>query len=507
MARRPVQEASPRSRSIEGAFLRSRPIEGAFLRSRPIQRVLVIGLDCATPQFVFGPQRFDLPNLRRLAADGCWGPLRSCDPPITAPAWAVMMSGRDPGALGCYGFRNRKDYSYDGMVTANSAAIRVRRVWDIASRCGKKVVVLGVPQTYPVTPVNGWMVADFLAPDTNADYTYPKALKAEIEAAVGEYIIDVRDFRTEKKDWLLEQVHAFMHNRFDVARHLMTTKPWDFFMMVEMGVDRLHHGFWKFCDPMHPKYEPGNPYENAIRDYYTVVDRRIGELLALAGPETAVMVVSDHGAKAMLGGVCINQWLINEGYLRVADPLDAPGLNSAAAESLGTRKRIEDCSIDWSQTRAWASGGYYGRVFLNVAGREPQGIVSPDEYEALRSELIGKIEAMPGPDHAAAWLGNKAVRPEDLYKTVNGIAPDLIVYFGDLSWRSVGAVGFDSIYTFENDTGPDDANHDFYGIFIMDDRTGRSGVEMKDLKIVDVAPTILDLLGFGKPEDMQGKII
>ena len=482
MARRPVP----------GAFLRSRPIEGAFLRSRPTQRVLVIGLDCATPQFVFGPQRFDLPNLQGLVENGCWGLLRSCDPPITAPAWAVMMSGRDPGALGCYGFRNRKDHSYDGMVTANSAAIRVRRAWDIASRCGKKVVVLGVPQTYPVTPVNGWMVADFLAPDTNADYTYPKALKAEIEASVGGYIIDVKDFRTEKKDWLLEQVHAFMHNRFDVARHLMTTKPWDFFMMVEMGVDRLHHGFWKFCDPMHPKYEPGNPYENAIRDYYIAMDRRIGELLALVGPETAVMVISDHGAKAMLGGVCINQWLINEGYLRVADPL-------------GIRKRIEDCSIDWSQTRAWASGGYYGRVFLNVAGREPQGIVRPDEYEALRKEMMERIEAMPGP--GGKPLGNKAVRPEDLYKTVNGIAPDLIVYFGDLSWRSVGGVGFDSIYTFENDTGPDDANHDFHGIFIMDDRTERSGVEMKDLKIVDVAPTILDLLGVDVPEDMQGKII
>ena len=468
-----------------------------------MERVLVIGLDCATPQFVFGPQRFDLPNLRRLAADGCWGLLRSCDPPITAPAWAVMMSGRDPGALGCYGFRNRKDHSYEGMVTSNSTAIRVRRVWDIVSRCGKKVVVLGVPQTYPVTPVNGWMVADFLAPDTNADYTYPKALKAEIEAAVGQYIIDVKDFRTEKKDWLLEQVHAFMHNRFDVARHLMTTKPWDFFIMVEMGVDRLHHGFWKFCDPMHPKYEPGNPYENAIRDYYTVVDRRIGELLALVGPETAVMVVSDHGAKAMLGGVCINQWLINEGYLRVADPLDAPGLNRGA--SLGTRKRIEDCSIDWSQTRAWASGGYYGRVFLNVAGREPQGIVRPDEYEALRREMIERIEAMPDP--GGTPLGNKAVRPEDLYKTVNGIAPDLIVYFGGLSWRSVGGVGFDSIYTFENDTGPDDANHDFHGILIMDDRSGRGGEEVKGLEILDVAPTVLDLLGIGKPEDMQGKII
>jgi predicted AlkP superfamily phosphohydrolase/phosphomutase len=131
--------------------------------------------------------------------------------------------------------------------------------------------------------------------------------------------------------------------------------------------------------------------------------------------------------------------------------------------------------------------------------------VSPDEYEALRSELIGKIEAMPGPDGAP--LGNKAVRPEDLYKTVNGIAPDLIVYFGDLSWRSVGAVGFDSIYTFENDTGPDDANHDFHGIFIMDDGSGRGGEEVKGLDIMDVAPTILDLMGIGKPEDMQGKIV
>ena len=459
---------------------------------RPVQRVLVIGLDCATPQFLFGPDRFDLPNLRRLAEGGRWGLLRSCDPPITAPAWAVMMSSKDPGTLGCYGFRNRSDHSYEGMITSNSRSIREPRVWDIISRCGKKVVVLGVPQTFPVTPVNGCMVADFLAPDTQADYTYPKSLKPEIERAVGEYIIDVKDFRTERKDWLLEQLHALMRNRFDLARYLMTTKPWDFFVMVEMGIDRLHHGFWKFCDPAHPKYEPGNPHEHAIRDYYTVLDRRIGELLSLVGPDTAVMIVSDHGAKAMLGGVCINQWLINEGLLRVIDPLD-------------TRKRIEDCAIDWSRTRAWASGGYYGRVFFNVAGREPQGIVAPDGYEALRSKVIDRIESMRDPDGKP--LGNKALRPEDLYRTVNGIAPDLIVYFGNLSWRSVGAVGFDSIYTFENDTGPDDANHDFNGIFIMDDRTGRAGKEMKDLEILDVAPTILDLLGIDKPEDMQGKII
>jgi len=458
----------------------------------PLKRVLVIGLDCATPQFVFGPSRFDLPNLRSLCEQGCWGRLRSCDPPITVPAWAVMTSGKDPGTLGFYGFRNRRDYSYDGMVTANSTSIRERRVWDILSRHGKKVVVLGVPQTYPVTPVNGWLAADFLAPDTRGDFTYPKSLKAEIEAAAGEYIIDVKDFRTDRKDWLLEQIYALMNNRFDVAEHLMDSKPWDFFMMVEMGVDRLHHGFWKYCDPSHPKYVAGNPYENAIRDYYAAVDRRIGALLSKVGEETAVLVVSDHGAKAMRGGLCINQWLIREGYLRIQD---APG----------ERKRIEDCAIDWSRTRAWASGGYYGRVFINVAGREPQGIVPAKQYEAFRSELIERIESMPGPDGAP--LGNRALRPEDLYLEVNGVAPDLIVYFGNLDWRSVGTVGFDGIYTFENDTGPDDANHDFDGIFIMEDRGGRGGVERNDLAIADVAPTILDLFGLGVPEDMQGKVI
>ena len=121
------------------------------------------------------------------------------------------------------------------------------------------------------------------------------------------------------------------------------------------------------------------------------------------------------------------------------------------------------------------------------------------------SELAAAIEAMPGPDGRP--LGNRALRPRDLYRAVNGIAPDLIVYFGGLNWRSVGAVGSDGIYTFENDTGPDDANHDFDGVFIMDDRTGRGGEERTGLQLMDVAPTILDLFGVPVPEDMQGKVV
>lgn len=460
------------------------------------KRVLVIGLDCATPQFVFGGcpgiEPFELPNLRRLMAAGCWGPLRSCDPPITVPAWACMTSGKDPGVLGCYGFRNRKDYSYAGMKTANASAIRERRLWDLLSRAGKKVVVLGVPQTYPPPAVNGWLVADFLAPDTNADYTYPKALKNELEETLGEYLLDVKDFRTDDKERLLKQLYVLMNNRFDAARHLMTTKPWDFFMMVEMGVDRLHHGFWVYCDPTHPRYEPGNPFEHAFRDYYEALDRRIGELLALVGDETAVLVVSDHGARGMTGGVCVNQWLMREGLLT----LD---------ETLTGRKRIEDCAIDWTKSYAWGSGGYYGRVFLNVEGREPNGIIPAAQYEAFRADLIRRIEAMVGPDGQP--LGNRAYRPEDLYKEARGLPPDLFVYFGNLAWRSVGAVGYDDVFTFENDTGPDDANHDFHGIFVMDDRSGQRVGRRESLQLMDVAPTVLNLFGLDVPDDIQGHVV
>jgi len=458
----------------------------------PVDRVLVIGLDCAAPRFLFGPDRFDLPHLERLAAAGCWGSLRSCDPPITVPAWAAMMSGKDPGALGIYGFRNRADHSYDALYTANATAVKARRVWDLLSRAGKKVVVLGVPQTYPPKPVNGWLVSGFLAPSTEADYTYPKALKDELEGATGGYLLDVEGFRTNDKGRLLGQLHALLDNRFAAARYLMDAKPWDFFMLTEMGVDRLHHGFWRFADPDRPRFEPGNPYEHAFRDYYTALDARIGELLDRVGDETAVLVVSDHGAKAMVGGVCVNQWLIQEGLLTLLEPPEGVA-------------RIEDCAIDWSRTKAWSTGGYYARVFLNVAGREPQGIIPPDEADAFARDLAARIEAMPGPDGAP--LGNKAHRPADLYPQVNGVPPDLIVYFGDLRWRSVGSVGMDSVYTFENDTGPDDANHDYDGIFIMDDRTGRGGAEMGGLGVTDIAPTVLALFGMDPPDDMQGSVI
>ena len=162
-------------------------------------KLLVIGLDCAAPQLVFEQWREDLPTLQRLMASGAYGRLESTHPPITVPAWAAMMSSRDPGELGIYGFRNRKDYSYDGYVIANASTLHHDRAWDVLAREGKKVILLGVPQTYPVKPINGCVVTDFLTPSTKSQYTYPPELKDEVERVSGGYVFDVEDCETPTK--------------------------------------------------------------------------------------------------------------------------------------------------------------------------------------------------------------------------------------------------------------------------------------------------------------------
>ncbi len=457
------------------------------------RQVAVIGLDCAPPRLVFELWRDQLPNLSGLMDRGVWGPLRSCHPPITVPAWTSMLSSKDPGQLGMYGFRDRRGYTYDDYAFASSTTITHDRVWDVLSRAGKRVILLGVPQTYPPPPVNGYVVSCFLTPTRASQTTYPASLRAEIDRVADGYCFDVDNFRTPDKRALLERIYDKTRKHFRVAKHLLASKPWDFFMMVEMGPDRIHHGFWKNFDPQHPKHQPGNEFQDAIRDYYRFLDAEIGEVLACIDDEAVVMVVSDHGAKKMDGGICFNEWLIENGYLKLHHYPDAP-----------TPIRPE--LIDWSATRAWGEGGYYGRLFLNVKGREPQGVVEPADYERLRTELIAAIGGIAGPDGCA--LGSRAYRPEVLYRETMGCPPDLIVYFGDLSWRSIGSVGLKCLYAPENDTGPDDANHDWDGICIVREGTVDDGSRLlQGLHLMDVAPTILHHCGLPIPDDMLGTVI
>lgn len=456
-------------------------------------KVAVIGLDGAPPSLVFDRFRGQLPNLEQLVQHGLWGELRSCDPPITVPAWSSMMTSKDPGQLGLYGFRNRRAHTYDDYAFASSTAVRHERVWDLLSRAGKRSILLGIPQTYPPPQIHGCAVSCFLTPSRASAYTHPASLKPEIEAVADGYVFDVDHFRTADKHALLRRIYEKTRKHFRVARHLLTTQPWDFFMMVEMGPDRIQHGFWRYVDPDHAGYEAGNEFEHAICDYYRFLDAEIGAVLDQIGPDAVVLVVSDHGAKRLDGGFYFNEWLIRTGYLQLATRPSSPC-------------PFRSDLVDWRATRAWADGGYYGRVFLNVRGREPDGTVDPCDYERVRSDLIAAIAALE--DSCGQPMGSRAYRPEELYCEATGVAPDLLVYFGDLRWRSLSSIGTHSIYAGENDTGPDDANHDWNGIFLMRDSEQDGGSRcLKGLQLMDVTPTILQRFGMAVPADMIGTAV
>ncbi|MBN1800592.1 MAG: alkaline phosphatase family protein [Candidatus Lokiarchaeota archaeon] len=455
------------------------------------KKVIVIGLDCATPKTLFEDFKDTCPNIKKMLDNGIYGALKSSDPPITIPAWMVMSTGKKAGTLGLYGFRHRKQNSYNEYWIANSYNIREPKIWDILSKKGLKSIILGVPPTYPIQKIEGYLISGFITPDINVEFTYPPELKEEIKNNVGNYVLDA-NFRTENKADLLVEINQMTKIHFKTLKYLIKNKEWDYCQFVIIGLDRMHHAFWKYYDKSHQKYEPGNLFESAMKNFYKMIDKEVGEILELLDEDTTVIIASDHGAKAMEGCLCVNMALESLGLL---------SFKSTPAP----KTKLQDADIDWSKTYAWGWGGYYARIFLNMIGREKNGIIPPEDYDLWREKISESLKSIKKPDGTV--MKTIVYKPEELYDSIKGDYPDLMVYFDDLNWRSAGTVGYDSMYLDENDTGPDDAVHDYYGVFVIYDPKKSIGKRLKTRNILDIAPTILKIFGFDIPEDMEGKII
>jgi predicted AlkP superfamily phosphohydrolase/phosphomutase len=297
------------------------------------------------------------------------------------------------------------------------------------------------------------------------------------------------EFRTENRETLLAQLYEMTDQHFKAIEYLLTTKPWDLLQFVEIGVDRLHHGFWKFWDVTHPRYTPGNRFEGAMCAYYKFIDEWLGRLLDRLPAGADVLVVSDHGATAMSGVFCVNQWLMEHGYLVL----------ERHPESVQPIGRV---AVDWDRTTAWGWGGYYARIFLNVQGREARGTVPFERYAEVRAQLADQLRAIRDP--SGRPMETRVFFPAELYPVCVGDPPDLMVYFDDLRWRSAGTIGHASLYLDENDTGPDDAVHGREGIYIWH-RPGSSGSRRADASIYDVAPTVLKFFGLHHPDAPPGR--
>jgi predicted AlkP superfamily phosphohydrolase/phosphomutase len=452
----------------------------------------VLGLDCLGPEVISDESLAELPNLRRLVDEGLSGPLESTLPPITVPAWSSMMSGRDPGELGVYGFKNRRSYAYGDLLFATSGMVRFPRVWDFVGQAGGQSIVVGVPQTSPPPAIQGVLVSGFESEGADlsdgAAFACPPETAAEIRSVVGDYLFDVDDFRNVPRETVRDKAWRMTEQRCRLMEHLLATRPWDFAMLCEIAPDRLHHCFWSDHDPRHRRHDPRSPFRDTIREYYRFVDGWIGQLREQLPAGCALLVVSDHGARAMDGGVCINEVLRQAGWLVLREEPTEP-------------TPLRPGQVDWSRTRAWGEGGYYARIFLNVQGREPQGVIPFEERDEARRELEALLGSLALPD--GPTLTNRVVRPEQAYRAVRGLAPDLIVLLADLAWRSLGTIGHGRLWLQGNDTGVDEANHAQDGLFVLHALEAPAG--RRRASILDITPTLLDLLGLEAPGDLSGE--
>jgi len=402
-----------------------------------------------------------------------------------------MTASRDPGELGAYGFRNRKDHSYDGYAFATSAQVKVPRLWDWLGKAGLHTVVLGVPQTYPPSAVNGGD-GELLPHTLDPERVHLSAgAQGRGEQVTGGYVLDVEDFRTADKAGLLKRVYDKTDKHLRLAKHLLRTPPLGF---LHAGRDGRRTASTTASGATWTRHTTSTRREPLrARDPRLLPPRG-----RRAGPSCSPLPVRHAGAGRL--GPRRQEDGRRPLLQRVADARGVPDAHGATVEADAHRQGGDRLGED----RAWGRRRLLRTPLPEREGPEPSGTIDPADYEryATTSSRASRRSRI----RAGAGIGSRAYRPEDLYRTVTGIAPDLLVYFGDLDWRSVGAVGMGGLHTFENDTGPDEPTTTGTASSSSRRRAPRRrSAAGPDVSIYDIAPTLLHLMGQPVPDGSRAR--
>jgi predicted AlkP superfamily phosphohydrolase/phosphomutase len=494
------------------------------------RRLLIVGLDGATWD-VLDPLIRDgtMPRLARLRDSGTWGRLRSTIPPITPAAWTTMTTGKRPGRHGVFHFLNlfgSEDHA-DDIVSARS--VRSPGVWDVLGYAGRRVGLVNIPLTYPPRAVNGFMVTGLLTPANATVFTYPPELSTslpeheiEIDRFAGKVpFVDAIDGEAIRPSLdLVNDFVAMLERRTRETLALMAREPWDVFMTVFMETDRLGHYLWAYHPP-----GPGvaSDLRAAVRTFYARLDDALGSVLDAAGPEVDVLVVSDHGmGPKHLRRFHANAWLLETGLLcrrrssskasrlesglaRVGLRRDRLGRLLRRVPGLGTSRalrrvaeRTAGATVDETASLARAVPIFRNIFGIRAAG---EGAVLEDRLRELETRLAGLRDPA---------TGQPVVRDVQRGATYfagaeQGLAPDLIVELDETYAASFYPGDYSSFFTPVAEESVE-GTHRIDGILLVAGPSIEARTEpVEGLRIEDVAPTILRLVGLPAPEDMDGR--
>lgn len=510
------------------------------------KKVVVLGWDGAS--FDLAQRWIDegrLPHLAELRAIGAWGPLRSTMPPVSAPAWASFVTGNNPGRHGIYYFKEHVAGTYESRLV-NGADRRGKPLWRMLNQQGKKMGAVNLIMTYPPEPLDGFLVSGMDTPSEESVFTYPAGLKAELNGHLGHYIVEwplEEEARNRRYDQLWKKIETKLENRIRAVHYLIASQEWDVFAVNFRATDDVQHHFWRFMDPTHPQHDSklADIFGDCILRVYQRLDRVVGEIRARLKPHDVLIVMSDHGFGPTSDKVLyLNNWLAEKGWLKYRKGAGAPSrLRSLALGSLweflrkvtpqrvkdGVEKLLPDVYgkirypaahflIDWSHTRAYADE-YQESIWINLAGREPAGIVqSGEEYESLRREIVGALHALIDPHTGEAAIEAAARREECYHGDEVHRAPDIVVLTRQDPYYRVRpshtSPDLRSIHTMsrtelEHEYLPSGV-HRLEGMFYAAGPEIAAGKMVEGLEITDLAPTILFLAGCMVPRDLDGKV-
>ncbi|MDH4207858.1 MAG: alkaline phosphatase family protein, partial [Anaerolineae bacterium] len=502
------------------------------------QRVFAIGLDGATLDLI-RPWAAEgrLPTFARIMSEGSCGRLISTIPPVTGPAWASFMTGKNPGKHGVGDFFHRVPGEYR-RVPIDATSLRAEPLWVTISRLGKKVGVLNVPVTYPPYEVDGFVVSGLLTPRSGARFTYPESLAQELDQALGGYRVNLDHFYSKgAAEPFLADVRNLVDGRTRAAQYLMSRYDWDFFMVHYIATDWIQHFLWHCMDRAHPQFDETEAalYGDAILQTYQQVDAALDTLLSSLDRQTVVLLVSDHGFGPFHHYLYLNNWLLQNGLLHLRrsrgtrlryllfrrgitpstlyQALDRMALVKLAFKASKQQRSelmgslfLSARDIDWPRTRAYSAGNV-GQVFLNVKGREPSGIVEPGaEYEELREQIISMLAQLRDPQ-TGELVVEHIYRREEIYNGpyVEQMA-DILLLPRNMEYGATGLSEFVSNSVIAPSFSYS-GSHRMDGVFMLMGEGVQRGVDAADASILDMAPTVLYLLGLPVSRDMDGRVL
>jgi predicted AlkP superfamily phosphohydrolase/phosphomutase len=487
-----------------------------------VSRVLLLGLDGMTfsvlnPAFAAG----HMPNLEALLARGASGTLRSTIPPYTPPGWTSIFTGVNPGKHGIFGFTLGNAQRREGLVRLDR--VKAPAIWNAANAQGVAIGVFNVPMTYPPPVLDGFAVAGMLTPEgggqTPENFTHPASLAGRIGDAVGAYEIDIEVDYDE--DWksvaIIERLSRNLSQKRRALEFLL--KEHDdvpiLFAVLE-APDRVMHVHYKYIDPTCEHFDRAEaaPIRERVWAFFDEMDEVIGDLLSWAGESGFVVTMSDHGfgpkEKVVNVNLALREWglltLTGAGAVGSSVPLRRIARRFKRFAPRGLWKRAKDAAhgrIDWSRTKAFSAPNPQQGIYLNLQGREPEGIVSLDGYESLRGEVVDRFGALTDPDDGEAVLDLMHLREDVMWGPEAAGAPDLFPVCRDYTYELSDGLFSPSVIT-DYRALPRGFHH-LDGIFGIAGPgiAARAGCEAS---LYDVMPTALHLAGLKVPET-DGRVL